>query len=72
MSNIKIGIIGSGGIAAVHAKAYLQMTDVTIVAVADVIPGKAKEFIEQLGIHDAQAFDSHLELLELDLDGVSV
>ncbi|MDR0137587.1 Gfo/Idh/MocA family oxidoreductase [Metabacillus idriensis] len=72
MSNIKIGIIGSGGIAAVHAKAYLQMKDVTIAAVADVIPGKAKEFIEQLGIHYAQAFDSHLELLELDLDGVSV
>ena len=69
---VKIGIIGSGGIAQAHARAYLQMPEVEIVAVADVIPGRAEEFIQKLGISGAKGFDSHLELLEMDLDGVSV
>ena len=73
MSNtVKIGIIGSGGIAAAHARAYKQMPDVRIVAVADVIPGKAKQFIEQLELKEAKAFDDHRELLQMDLDGVSI
>lgn len=69
---IQIGIIGSGGIAAAHARAYKKMPEVKIVAVADVIPGKAKEFIEKLDLVDAKAFDDHRELLNLDLDGVSI
>ncbi len=69
---IRIGIIGSGGIAGAHANAYKQMPDVALVAVADVIPGKAAEFIQRQGLPSAQAFDDHLRLLDLDLDGVSV
>ncbi|WP_338785958.1 Gfo/Idh/MocA family oxidoreductase [Metabacillus sp. FJAT-53654] len=73
MSNtINIGIIGSGGIAAAHVRAYKEMPDVKIVAVADVIPGKADQFIEQLDLKDAKGFDDHLELLKMDIDGVSV
>ncbi|MCJ8007481.1 Gfo/Idh/MocA family protein [Lederbergia wuyishanensis] len=71
-NKVRIGIIGSGGIAQAHARSYMQMPEVEIIAVADVIQGKAAEFIERLGLTDAKAFDSHLELLELDLDGVSV
>ena len=69
---IKIGIIGSGGIAGSHANAYLAMEGVQIVGVADVIPGKAQQFIDDLGIKDAQAFESHQELLKLEMDGVSI
>ncbi|WP_163537547.1 Gfo/Idh/MocA family oxidoreductase [Gracilibacillus sp. YIM 98692] len=69
---VRIGIIGSGGIAAAHAKAYLEMDDVQIVGVADIIPGKAEEFIKRVEIKDAQAFDDHKKLLDLDLDGVSI
>lgn len=69
---IEIGIIGSGGIAAAHARVYKKMPDVKIVAVADVIPGKAKEFIQNLELKDAKGFDDHRELLHLDLDGVSI
>jgi predicted dehydrogenase len=69
---VRIGIIGSGGIAQAHARSYLQMPEVEIAAVADVVPGRAEEFIQKLGITGAKAFDSHLDLLELDLDGVSV
>jgi predicted dehydrogenase len=69
---VRIGIIGSGGIAGAHVRAYQQMPDVEIVAVADVIPGKAQDFIRQHGLTGAQAFEDHRRLLELDLDGVSV
>jgi predicted dehydrogenase len=71
-NKIRIGIIGSGGIAAAHAKAYKQMEDVEIVAIQDIIPGKADQFIAQLELNGAEAFEDHLELLDLDLDGVSV
>jgi predicted dehydrogenase len=69
---VRIGIIGSGGIAGAHANAYKQMPDVTIVAVADVIPGKAEAFIKERGLEGARAFNDHRELLALDIDGVSV
>ncbi len=67
-----IGIIGSGGIAGAHVRAYKQMPDVEIVGVADVIPGKAEEFVHRQELANAQAFESHLELLEMDIDGVSI
>ncbi|MCY0876819.1 MAG: Gfo/Idh/MocA family oxidoreductase [Firmicutes bacterium] len=69
---IRIGIIGSGGIAGAHVRAYLQMPDVEVVAVADIIPGKAAEFIARHQVTGAQAFDDHRQLLTLDLDGVSI
>jgi predicted dehydrogenase len=69
---LKIGIIGSGGIARYHVEAYRKLPDVDIVAVADIIPGRAKQFVESLGLTDTLAFDSHTELLKLELDGVSI
>jgi len=70
---IRIGIIGSGGIARAHASAYKKMPlHVEIVAVADSIAGKAQAFIEQEGLVNAVAYDDHKKLLELDLDGVSI
>jgi predicted dehydrogenase len=48
------------------------MDNVEIAAVADVVPGKAQQFVEELELHGAQAFEDHRRLLELDLDGVSV
>ncbi|MEV5028916.1 Gfo/Idh/MocA family protein [Paenibacillus sp. LPE1-1-1.1] len=70
---IRIGIIGSGGIARAHASAYKKMPlHAEIVAVADSMPGRAQAFIEQEGLVDAVAFEDHRKLLELDLDGVSI
>ncbi|WP_210469798.1 Gfo/Idh/MocA family protein [Sporosarcina sp. 6E9] len=69
---IKIGIIGGGGIAGSHANAYLAMEGVQIVGVADVVPGKAQQFIDELGIEGALAFEDHKKMLELDIDGVSI
>ena len=41
---MRIGIIGTGGIARSHLKAYLKQPDVEIVAGADIVPGKAEAF----------------------------
>ncbi len=69
---VRIGIIGSGGIARAHARAYKEIPGVEVVAVADVVPGKAQQFIEEQELAGATAFEDHRRLLELDLDGVSV
>ncbi|CAH0122801.1 Gfo/Idh/MocA family protein [Paenibacillus sp. CECT 9249] len=69
---IRIGIIGSGGIARAHAHAYKAIPDVEIAAVADIIPGRAAEFVGREQLAGAAAFDDHRRLLELDVDGVSI
>ena len=69
---VKIGIIGSGSIAGAHVRGYKELPDVEIAAVADVIPGRAQEFIDRHELGAAKSFDDHNRLLELDLDGVSV
>ncbi|BBI31847.1 Gfo/Idh/MocA family protein [Cohnella abietis] len=69
---LKIGIIGSGGIAKAHIAAYSKLPFVEIVAVADVIPGKAGQFVESEKLVGAAAYDGHQKLLEQDLDGVSI
>src|SRR5699024_10933730 len=40
--------------------------------VADIVPGKAQEFIDDLKIDGAQAFEDHHEMLKEDIDGVSI
>jgi predicted dehydrogenase len=69
---VKVGIIGTGGIARAHVSAYSKLPFVDIVAVADVIPGRAKQFAESLGLSETAPFDSHQELLRQELDGVSI
>ncbi|HHY81375.1 MAG TPA: Gfo/Idh/MocA family oxidoreductase [Clostridiales bacterium] len=70
---LRIGIIGTGGIAGAHMAAYKQFDDVEVVGGADIVPGKAKAFFEKWDMPDAQAFDSPYELIKnVEMDGVSV
>jgi len=69
---IRVGIIGSGGIAGGHVEAYKRMEDVEVVAVADIMPGRAEQFIQRWDLQGAVAYEDHHRLLELDLDGVSI
>lgn len=70
---MRVGIIGTGWIAAAHIKSYLKMPDVDIVAGADLIPGKAEAFFKENGIENARTYLSHTEMLENEhLDAVSV
>lgn len=73
---VRIGIIGTGGIAHAHMQAYQKQPDVEVVALADLIPGKAKAFAKEFGLENAVCYEgenAHKKLLENEkLDGVSV
>ena len=72
---LRVGIIGTGWIAEPHAEAYKRFPDVEIVALADLIPGKAAKFAQDRGIPNAKIYNSHKEMLDdesLKLDAVSV
>ena len=70
---LKIGIIGAGWIAEAHIDMYKKMPDVDIVAVADLIPGKAEKLCQRYGVEGVHYYLSGHEMLEAeDLDAVSV
>ncbi len=69
---LRVGIIGTGGIAHAHMRAYQQIPEVEIVGGADIVPGKARKFLDEFGLKDAQDFESAGKLLKLGLDAVSV
>lgn len=70
---VRIGFIGTGGIANSHIKAYLQFDDVEIVAGADHVPGKAAAFFAQYGLEDVRTYTDYKQMIdECELDAVSV
>ena len=71
---LKVGIIGTGWIADAHINKYKEMNDVEVVALADLVPGKAEKFAEKWEITGARCYLSHKDLLdaETDLDAVSI
>ena len=70
----KVAIIGTGWIAEAHIESYLNQPDVEVVALADIIPGKAAAFAKHYGIENARIYGHHTEMLaaEKELDAVSV
>lgn len=69
----KVGIIGTGWIAEAHAESYLNQPDVEVVALADLIPGKAEAFKEHYGFKSARCYPDHKSMLANEqLDAVSV
>jgi predicted dehydrogenase len=70
---VRVGIIGTGWIAAAHMEGYLRMPDVDIVCGADLVPGKADAFFKRYGLEGVRTYTSHMEMLENErLDAVSV
>ncbi len=70
---MKVGIIGTGWIARDHVASYHKCPDVEIVALADLIPGKAEEFAKTYGVEGCRFYPSHKELLDTEeLDAVSI
>ena len=70
---IKVGIIGTGWIAAAHIMEYKKMPDVEIVAGADLIPGKAEEFFKKYEVEGVRCYTDHKSMLEAEeLDAVSI
>ena len=70
---IKVGIIGTGWIAEAHYIQYKEMPDVEVVALADIIPGKAEAFAKKFGITGCKFYESHQALIDAgEVDAVSV
>lgn len=73
---LRVGIVGTGGIAAAHVEGYrAHPTECRIVALADVVPGKAAAAAETFGLSDQApaTFDDPLEMLRAgQLDLVSI
>lgn len=70
----KIGIIGTGGIAHAHMNAYKTFPNVEVVALADIVPGKAAAFAKEFGLENARIYNDDKSLIdaEQELDGVSI
>ncbi len=70
---VKVGIIGTGWIAEAHVREYLKMPDVEIVAMADIIPGKAEAFAKAHGVEGCKFYPSHKELIDAgEVEAVSI
>lgn len=71
---LKIGIIGTGGIAHAHMNAYKTFPNVEIVALADIVPGRAQSFAKEFGLENVNFYENDRALIdgEKDLDGVSI
>ena len=72
-SMIRVAIVGTGSIAHAHMSAYLTLSDqCTVVALVDIIPGKAQRFMEEFGVA-CDVYEHHEELLSrTDIDLVDV
>ena len=70
---LKIGIIGTGWIAEEHIREYMKMSDVEVVAGADLVPGKAEAFFKKAGLTGVRCYESGHAMLEAEeLDAVSI
>ena len=60
---LRIGLIGTGGIAHSHMRAYLNMKDAVVVAGADLVPGRAEEFFKEFEV-EAKAYTDYKAMIE--------
>lgn len=73
MSNIRIGFIGTGGIAGWHAKQLLELPEVQITALSDTSEGNRVAFAEKFGLQEARQFSAYEDMLEQgELDAVVI
>jgi myo-inositol 2-dehydrogenase/D-chiro-inositol 1-dehydrogenase len=71
MATLKVGIVGAGFVADLHAAAFRIVHDAEVAAVASPTPGKAKHFAQERGI--PQAFEDYRDLLAVrDIDLVTL
>ena len=70
---IRVAIVGTGGIAHAHMEAYLTLKDrCQVAALVDIIPGKARRFMEEFGI-SCDTYENHEDILpRQDIDLVDV
>jgi len=62
---LRIGFIGTGGIAHSHMRAYQKFEDAEIVCGADLVPGKADAFFKEFGLEGVRCYTDYKEMLAL-------
>ena len=72
MKNVRLGIIGCGGIAQAHCNAMKQVEGVEIVAQCDIIPERAEQTAGRWNLPKLVFKDYGEMLRKVDLDGVIV
>ncbi len=70
---LRVAIVGTGGIAHEHMRSYLTLKDrCRVVALVDIIPGKARRFMEEFGL-SCDTCEDHRDILpRQDIDLVDV
>jgi predicted dehydrogenase len=63
VNTVKLGLIGTGFVADIHAAAARLVPEIELLAVASPTPGKARHFAQERGI--AHAFEDYRDLLKL-------
>lgn len=73
MKNIRIGFIGTGGMAQVHVSQLLELNNVEIAAITDVNADARERFITKARAENVQQFSDYRDMLEqAELDGVII
>lgn len=71
MKKLRVGIIGTGTLAALHMKAYQGNPNVELAAVCDINGDRAKQFAAEYGV--GKAYDDYREMVNDDrLDAISI
>ena len=69
---IRVAIIGNGGICPAHVEGYLQFPDrCKIVALVDIIPGKAAKMRDRFSL-DCETLEDYHDLLSEDIDLIDI
>jgi predicted dehydrogenase len=68
---IRIGIVGTGGMANAHAGAYQRIRGCKLVAACDIVPKRARDFAKKYGIADVYT-DAEEMLDDAPVDAISV
>lgn len=70
---LRVGIIGCGCIAESHCQSYKRQPDVEIVALAEIVDGRAEDFAKRYELGDVHIYKDYKEMLAKEkLDCVSV
>jgi len=70
---VRVGFVGSGGIAGTHIKWLAPVDGVEVVALADPVAGACERHIKTYGLDGAKVFRDYKQLLKMkDVDAVSV
>src|SRR5688500_14356387 len=68
-NELRIGVIGAGRMGTRHAQCWAKLPGVSVTAVADILPDKARALAGKVGGDSAQVFDS-VEALRAAAGGV--